>query len=325
METVTEAPRRTVLITFSLCAICLCVWVFFIGSRNRPIDRRISSVALSTTGRWLAGANWQGKIMIWDRRNGDAPRQIDFPQGSLNDIQFSPDEHTLAIAGSNLGICAFEQSSTPRLLRSDEINYGTVRFSRDGQTVLIITGSGVIETIDAYSGAARLKVCCSSVYGEVTFTPDGQAIANAGHWPSVWDARPGRLLGRLTTSRQFETFRPIAFDVSRGSILMGSQDGRVYAWDLATRQLVAMSAPQPEYVDTLVVSATGLTMYAGFGGMLRLWDPKTGEQRSLPAARPTSTLILGSDGTTIIFGTAGGEVEFWNAERGQHIGSLHII
>jgi WD40 repeat protein len=252
------------------------------------------------------------------------PRQIEFRRGPLNDLQFSPDEALLAIAGKGLGTYDLEQLAPLGLLRSDEQNYGTVRFSRDGQTVPVITGTAVIETLDAHSRATRLKICCSSIYGEVTFTPDGQAIANAGHWPSVWDARSGQLLERLTTNRQFYTFRPIAFDGARGTILMGSQDGRVYVWDLTTKQLVAISAPQSEYVDTLAVSSTGWVGYAGFGKMLRLWNPQTGQQRSLPAARPTSNLIIGPDGTSIIFGTADGGIEFWDAGTGQRITAMRI-
>ncbi len=230
----------------------------------------------------------------------------------------------LAIASRDLGIYALEQSAGPRFLRSDERNYGTVRFSRDGQTVLVITGTGMIETIDTHSGATRLRVCCSTIYGEVTFTPDGQAIANAGHWPSLWDAHSGQLIAQLTRNRQFYTFRPIAFDGSRGTMLMGSQDGRVYAWDLTTRQLVAISAPQSEYVDTLTVSTTGWVVYAGLGKMLRLWNPQTGQERSFPAARPTSNLILGLDGTSIIFGTADGGIEFWDVGTGQRLSATKV-
>jgi WD40 repeat protein len=320
----TEIPRRTILVALSLSAVFLCVWIVYISSRDRPIQRTVSNVALSRTGRWLAGGTSQGKITIWDQGSGTAPQQIDFPQVSLNDLQFSPDEHLLAIAGRDLGMYAPQQSGGPRLLRSDGRNYGTVRFSRDGQTLLVISGTGVIETIDAHSGSTQLKVCCSSIYGEVTFTPNGQAIANAGHWPSVWDARSGHLVGRLTTNRQFYTFRPIAFDGSRDTMLMGSQDGRVYAWDLATRQLIAMSAPQAEYVDTLAVLTSGWVVYAGFGKVLRLWNPQTGQQRSLPAARPTSNLILSPDGTSIIFGTADGEIESWDARTGQRLNAMKI-
>lgn len=105
---------------------------------------------------------------------------------------------------------------------------------------------------------------------------------------------------------------------------MGSQDGRVYAWDLTTRQLVAMSAPQSDYVDTLAVSTTGWVVYAGFGKTLRMWNPQTGQERSFPGARPTSNLLLGPDDIAIIFGTADGGIEYWDASTGQRLSTMKV-
>jgi WD40 repeat protein len=250
--------------------------------------------------------------------------QIALPRGSLNDLQFSPDEQELAIASEDLAIYAPSEPAVPRLLRSDRRNYGSARFSLDGQNLLVITGAGLIETIDARSGTSRLKVCCSSIYGEAVFTPDAQAIANAGHWPRLWDAHTGQLIGRLTAKREFFAFRPIAFDVGRDAILMGSQDGRVYVWDLKKAQLIAVSPPQPAYVDTLAVSTNGWVIFAGFGTEVQLWNPDTRQRRSLPASRPASNLVLGPDGNSIIFGTAHGTIEFWDVRTEKRLRAMKI-
>jgi len=319
-----ETSRTPVVVALSFCVIVLCVWAVFLSLRKTPIDRKVVNVALSATGSWLAAGTSQGKITVWNETRGVAPLQITFAYGSLNDLRFSPDEHVLAIASRDLGTYAPAESAAPRLLRSDHENYGSVRFSRDGQNLVVVNGASQIETLDAHSGTLRLKVCCSSIYGDVTFTPDGEAIASAGHWPSLWDARSGALLGRLTTNREFETFRPIAFDDRRGTILMGSQDGRVYVWNLSTRQRVAISPPQPAYVDTLAVSATGWVVLAGFGSNVELWNPDSGQRRSWASARPTSNLVLGPDGTSVIFGTTNGDVEFWDILTGQRIRDLKI-
>jgi WD40 repeat protein len=212
----------------------------------------------------------------------------------------------LAIASEDLGMYAPEASSTPRLLRSDHANYGSARFSLDGQDLLVVTGTGVIETIDTLSGAVRLKICCSSIYGDAVFTPDGREIANAGHWPRLWDASSGRLIAELTADREVSTLRAIAFDASRDAILMGSQDGRVYAWDLKTKQRIGVSPAQPAYVETLGISTNGWVIFAGFGREVQHWNLDTGFRWPVSAARPTSNLILGPDGTSIIFGTADG-------------------
>jgi WD40 repeat protein len=302
--------KKPVIVALSLAVVSACVWMSFPAPRNRPMDRRISSVALSRAGAWIAAGTAQGPIRIWNGRPGTAPWLVPLRRGPLNDLQFSPDESLLAVAGKDLVLYPLEQPAAPRRLRSDGRNYGTVRFSRDGETVLVVTGAGTIELLDARSGAARLNICCSTVYGEAVFTPDERSIVNAGHWPGLWDSRSVKLIARLTKDRQFHAFGPIAFvgqvpDLP--AILMGSQDGRVYCWDLTTRQLIAMSPAHPEYVNTIVVSSTGLVAYAGFGGIVRLWNPRSGEERSL-TARPTSNLVLGPDGASIVFGTADGEL-----------------
>ena len=300
--------HKTVVIAVSLAVVSACVWMFLPAPRNRPIDRRISNVALSRTGAWIAAGTAQGPVRISNGRPGTARGFIPLRRGPLNDLQFSPDERLLAVAGKDLVLYPLTQPAAPRRLRSDGRNYGTVRFSHDGETVLVVTGAGAIELLDARSGATRLNICCSTIYGEVAFTPDERSIANAGHWPGLWDARTGKLIARLTKDRQFHAFGPIAFDQAQGTVLMGSQDGRVYCWDLTTRQLIAMSPAHAEYVNTIVVSSAGLVAYAGFGGIVRLWNPRSGEERTLTAAHPTSNLALGPNGASIMFGTADGEL-----------------
>ena len=308
--------------TLSAAAIFICAWIVSLGFRDQLVERRISNVALSRGGKWLAAGTSQGVIAIWDQGLERTPRRVAFPRGSLNDLQFSPDERLLAIAGKDLGLYDLEDSAAPRLLRSDGRNYGTSVFSQDGETVLVITGTGAIEILDIRSGAARLNVCCSAIYGEVAFTPDGRSIASAGHWPGLWDVRSGRLVARLTKEREVSTFRPIAFDSALDAIYMGSQDGRMYAWNLTTRQVLARSPAVSEYVDTIAVLSGGWVAYSGFGKVVRLWNPQTGQQRSLTGAHPTSNLIAGQDGTSIIFGTEAGEIEFWDWEHNRRLRSL---
>jgi len=317
-----KITRNPVVIAVSLGAAFLCVWIA--GSKKPPADRRVSNIALSASGRWLAAGTAQGEITVWDQTQPDAPRRAAFPHGSLNDLQFSPDEHVLAIASEDLGIYDLRKSAAPQLLRSDHEHYGSVRFSQDGQTILVITAASLIETIDTQSGALRLKICCDSFYGEAVFTPGGRTIANAGHWPRLWDARSGRLVAALAANREIATLRSIAFDAGRGTILMGSQDGCVYAWDLKTKRRIAVSPPQPAYVDTIAVSANGWIAFAGFGRDVQLWNPDTGQRRPLPAARPTSNLVLGSDGTSILFGTADGNIEWWDVTARQRLRSMRI-
>ena len=171
-----DIARKPAVLAVSLCAVFLCAWIVFIGSENPPTDRRISNVAWSASGKWLAAGTAQGKITVWDQTRPDAPQKIAFSHGPLNDLRFSPDEHVLAIASEDLGIYDLTKSAGPRLLRSDHEHYGSVRFSQYGQTLLVITAASLMETIDTQSGALRLKICCYSYYGEVASLQTGRPL-----------------------------------------------------------------------------------------------------------------------------------------------------
>jgi len=84
--------RKPVFLAVSLCAVFLCVWIIFTAARKSPFDRTVTNVALSSSGRWLAAGTASGNITVWDQMHPDAPKQIVFARGPLNDLQFSPDE-----------------------------------------------------------------------------------------------------------------------------------------------------------------------------------------------------------------------------------------
>ena len=175
---------RPATITIATAVTALISWIWF-ASTKQDINRRIAYVALSRSGRWTSAGTAQGRIAIWDRQNHQ--REFHIGQGALNDLQFSPDERFLAVANRGLQLSTTDDTAPLHVVRSDDRNYGTVRFSADGKNLLTVTGIGTIETLSASSGKLRTALCCSTIYGEVAFTPDERLIVNAGHWPALWD------------------------------------------------------------------------------------------------------------------------------------------
>ena len=282
------------------------------AGQHGEADHRIVSIAMSFSGRWIAAGMRTGSITGLNRDHPGLLRRIHADSGELNDLQFSPDERFLAIANRKLTVHSLQDLRQSHSLRSDDHNYGTVRFSSDGSRLLTITGLATIEVLDSGSGELQLKICCSTIYGEAAFSPDGSMIVTAGHWPALRNFRSGNLLRRLTGDREFQTFRPIAFDVVRGWILMGSQDGRVYAWDLQTGERTATSRGQAGYVDTIaVLRDSPWVAYSSLGGPVRLWNPDNGMERLL-GPKTTSNLVAGTQPNSVLFGTDAGFVELWN-------------
>jgi WD40 repeat protein len=293
------------------------IGLWFAAGRNPEPDRRIISIAVSSNGRWIAAGTRAGSITVFDRDFPGRSRRIQAGSSELNDLQFSPDERLLAIANRGLSVHSVETQSQARILRSDDRNYGTARFSSDGRRLLTITGAATVEVLDPNSGALQLTICCSTIYGETTFSPDGTMIVTAGHWPAFWDTRSGKLLRRLTGDREFQTFRPIAFDPMRSWVLMGSQDGRVYCWEVSTGRRTATSRGHSGYVDSIAVPKDSPWIaYSAFGGAVRLWNPDSQVERLL-GPTTASNLVAGKQPHSILLGTQTGFVEIWDTDKQQ--------
>jgi WD40 repeat protein len=296
-------------ITGILALALVCV---FMVAPPLKLDRVITYIVCSPSGRRLAVGTRNGLIAICDLTKPGSCGITSVDRGILNDLQFSPDERFLAIANEDIQFLALEPSENSFLLRADRQNYGTVRFNKSGTELLTVTGRSKIDVINLETRSTAITICCSSIFGEVAFSLNGNLILNAGHWPRVWDEY-GHLVRSLTSDRQEETFRPIAIDESMRVVFMGSQDGRVYAWDLKDYKLLMKSHPRDDYVDTIaVLDAIHTVAYCGFGKSLKLWNAQNGAESELQEIKPSSNLIALADGHSVVFGTNKGTVETWD-------------
>jgi WD40 repeat protein len=276
-------------------------------------NRSITYVAVSEGSRLIAIGGAKGAVQVCDLDSLRWCRDVVAIHGTLNDLRFSPNGRLLAIADRDLRLWSADAGRVARL-GIEGISYGTARFNGNGTEIVTVDSASRILVFDVGSRKVMETLCCSSLYGEVAFAPDGRRILNAGHWPRVWDEADGRLETALIPERQEETFGPIAFDEDLRMILMGSQDGRVYAWDLNRYQLVTRSRAQAEYVRSIATIRMGTyqVAYAGSGTQVTLWNPKSGEERELPLLKPTSNLCVLSDGRSLLFGTVDGGIEIWD-------------
>ena len=238
----------------------------------------------------------------------------DIESDELNDLQFSPDERFLAISNSNIRLIALDRRSNSLFLRMDGRKYGTIRFDHTGTKLLTINAQSEIELIDLKSRVAVKRICCSSFYGEVSFSENYTQIVNAGHWPRIWTTG-GNIVGSLAADRQYATFRPITIDETGRVLFMGSQDGRVYAWNLDDFSQLKRSPPQNDYVDTIaIIPKIQKIAYCGFGKRLRLWSVAGDSDVELSNLSSSSNLVALPDGKSVIFGTNQGTIETWDLE-----------
>ena len=274
---------------------------------ERSGDRRIAQVAVSPSGRWFAAGSVSSRFAIWQTQLPDRAQFFRIPDATPRALAFNQDEDQLAIAHSaGLSLKPVQEMGAPELLRSGS-GFRMAAFQPKSASLLAITDSGSIE----WFGGAR---CCGAA-PSAAFSPDGSLIATGGSWPALWMAHSGKLVARLTREGEFADFGPIDFDRVRGWVLMGSRDGRVYAWDLTSGVLRAKSPEPAGAVESLaILKSSPWIAFAMSGAPLHMWNADTGEMRSLDAL-PYSNVVAGPSRGSVLFGNYAGSVELWNAEN----------
>jgi WD40 repeat protein len=287
-------------------------------SGYRPVpDARIVRVAISPSGRWLAAASGSGIVSVIAAGPGMLVARVAVSGGVCNDLQFAPADDALAIAGRSLWVWKFHGPELPRRVRPDTVNYGTAEFDGAGDTLLTVTGEGLIERIEVRTGTTRWSACCTSVYGEARYAPGGRTLVHGGHYPSRRDADTGAVRERLIPGRSTPAYGPVAFDPVRGQVCFGSQDGTVLCRDTVSMTAAPGPPRQPGWVESLAFSVDGeRAVLAVKGAGLRVWDRLTGTV-SRTSGTPASNVALSGDGSSVVFGTADGRVEFRNARTGD--------
>lgn len=204
-------------------------------------------LAFDPSGRWLASADGDGTITLWDVASGLPVRS------------WSAGAHVLAMAagpGNRLAVggddgCARIWDVERRTLRGQFRGHAggvhAVALGHDG--IRLATGDvdGVVRLWDPGGGepitAQRLA------YGAVTalaFDPSGARLAAGGEDSGlrVWDVRSPNRAVLIAEPPYGEEATALAFDAAGGQLAIGGADGRIGVWDLGSPAHRWRSAPQ---------------------------------------------------------------------------------
>lgn len=233
-----------------------------------------ASLAVSWDGRWLAHAESNGMVHLWDRTAGGARTSFCPYPGARPErgtMRILVDGRLLATRGVGKGVALhlwdtrnWQQPEPWRSLNTlGRDACTTVDASRDGRFLATGYNDGQVMLWEP-STRRRLALFHGhrQTVTEVAFSPDGRWLASAG-WDGalkLWDVRQRREAGSFRGSEApyyGVTFSPDSRRIANGG-LTGSLS--VVIWDVATRQHLTDLVGEGAYFFTPRFSPDGRTL-----------------------------------------------------------------
>ncbi len=263
----------------------------------------LGGMDLSLDGQWLAVA-YEGGVSIYDAQSMEVVRT--YPLGSTdgNDVAFSPDGATVAIATGNL---------TNR---------------SQNRVVLWTWETSEIEQIR--SGRSTQPVL------KVAYHPSGTRLSmtQSSWWPAIIDLQTGKILYDLTGE-------PMAFspDGQWIAVSSASRDGNeLRLYDIDGELVHQWPRPDDQNGNDIKFSPDGRLVAIGFTGVddgksnIRVWEVATGEvyldmyfDLRIPSqglSDDVETFAFSQDSTLLVAGMDNGSILLWDTATGRPIKRL---
>jgi WD40 repeat protein len=275
------------------------IWDVATGKEVRRIvtqSRNVRCAHFSLDDKLLATGDWDKNIVLWDANTGEEVRR--FPsEGSVFDLDFSPDGKTLAVSSSANAV---------------QIKNG---WSHDKVFLLDVASGKELRT-------GRIQVPAF----QVAFSPDGQTLMavepiNGGKPDSTihlwdvanWNHRP--LPG------QPERVAKASFSPD-SKMLASVSDRKTCLWDVATGKLLPPFQGKPLPAWIALFTPDSKTLLTSNGATLRFWDTTTGEERTPVQAGhqgEVSALAIHPDGRTLATAGRDQTLRLWDMATGKEV------
>ncbi len=305
----------------------------------------INTVAFSGDGKLIATSCSDRKIHFFDAATGQDLRQsredVNFYTWCLS---FSPDGKTIATAGNEPVIRLFETATgAERVVATGHLDNPThVFFCTGGREAITASWDGTLRVWDPATGK-QLRTFAGNARA-FAVAPDGRTLGLWLHDNAIqlldletgkeirrWKGHPGGVDGREGRSGlRHPDFTPhgMAFSPDGKYVSVGSYDGSVPVWEVATGKEHQILKTARGLVATVAFSSDGQTVAGGSVEAVVLWDRTTGNQlreltglkrvvRSLAFSPDSKTLAAAAEHTLHVWTVATGRPLHTFEEQGD--------
>ena len=278
-------------------------------------------IDLSPDGKTIATSAEDGVVALWNAADGTPLRTVVGHVGWVRTVRFSRDGSSIITAGQDGTARRWDVASGKELLRvTGERSIQDARLSNDGSRLITLTAEspekkrdGQPVTIWDASTGAKLSGATleNSRLAELTFDRDGMLFTAQSSGATVVDPATAK------TVRVVDQSMIYSLDTSQdgASIVSGNAGGKLAMHSGRTGAMLFSWSADAHIVVFARLRADG-KLLASVGGdmVVRLWDPRTGEQLDSlpPLSEPAVNLTFSPDGRQLLVGGMGGYLWLWN-------------
>lgn len=307
------------------------VWNLSSGETVATVDvpriRGRHNLALSHDGQLLATTD-NTSISLWEVETGKKRETLNpeswKPHHAVISLAFTRDGRSVISIGSR-GHVEIWSADTFERRGGFKMNHGAkaVLLNDLGDTMATVDFREVVlsrvpsgETIWSFP---LPRHATSGGQASLAFSPDGSMLAVAVHRHTLFlDSRTGRVVEANTTSGAEHTAIAIHPDGNR--LAMGTSEGSIKIWDLATNHVALSWDSHDGAVRRLDFSPDGsLLASASDDRTVVLWNPSSGRAvQRLPERISIRPYFLGfsPDGKTLVSSCRGAVTNLWTTETG---------
>ena len=246
---------------------------------------RAFALAFSPNGRFLAAANTEGKIQVWDLSTRNLVHTI-FQPGGVWSLAFDSQGKRLAAGGNKL-VCVWDPNSGDEL-RKWPIKDTSLSLSFDPNGKWLAAADFSVLHVWSLASEESLEGKAKDFeISSVAFSPDGRVVATGGHGVlnngtvQLW--KIDDVLTETTVGVLPNRVEALAFSPDGVSIAAGSPTGLVKLWSTSNgSELETLTTD--DYIATLTFSGGGRNLVAVTGpnlnekSALLSWELHTGRK-----------------------------------------------